>query len=557
MVSPKSSYENGLPGPNIRRHQQRRSAYALSFVQKVLAVASVAAIGLLYVVYGALHSERTLATFATDRAVLSGLSLDSWLEAEEVISYEQIYQNIGGGARARDAAIGAVIASPSTDEPDYYYQWVRDAAIIYKTITGQYLAGQFSANLVIVTSSSTDRKCHPRTSDRSLGKIARRYPENQESIGYCKFLFYTSLDLHCSGYLYDQYESGGIGEPKFHVDNSVFDHSWGRPQDDGPAIRATVLMAYANEYLTSGGEAKAIEYLYKNSLPADSVIKADLEYVSHNWQQDSVDLWEEVRGLHFFTMIVQLRAMLEGTRFAMRMSDPEAAEWYQKQAAAMHTKLDDFWSQGQGWIVSTLGRDPSSPRGGLDCGTILGSLHGMSDLQRAYSPESDKMLATHYNYVQSMKATYKINNGSNIPGVAVGRYPEDVYDGYHKSLGNPWYLCTSAAAQQMYAAAHSLRRAKNITVTEISEQFYQQFLPSASADSMFLASDRDYDTILSGMRALGDSFLATVRHFAATNGSLSEQYNRDTGIPQGARDLTWSYGAFISAVQQRRNELVI
>lgn len=78
------------------------------------------------------------------------------------------------------------------------------------------------------------------------------------------------------------------------MDNSVFNHSWGRPQDDGPAIRATVLIAYANHFLDNGGEPKAIEYLYRSTLPADSVIKADLEYISHIWQQDSVDLWEEV-----------------------------------------------------------------------------------------------------------------------------------------------------------------------------------------------------------------------------------------------------------------------
>lgn len=315
-------------------------------------------------------------------------------------------------------------------------------------------------------------------------------------------------------------------------------------------------MAYANSYLAAGGDSKSIALLYRKALPADSVIKADLEYVSHNWQQESTDLWEEVQGLHFFTLMVQLRSMAEGSRFATRMSDPEAAAWYKEQAIAMTTKLDDFWSAKDGWIISTIGRDPEKPRGGLDCGTILGSLHGSSDEQPAYSPGSDRMLATHYAYVQSMKSTYKINNASDIPGVAVGRYPEDVYDGYHKSLGNPWYLCTSAAAELMYAADDSIRKKKNITITKTSEQFYQQFLPTASADTVFSAGDKEYETILRGMRAHGDEFLATVRHFAQTNGSLSEQYNRDTGKPQGARDLTWSYGAFISAVQQRRGELV-
>jgi glucoamylase len=36
--------------------------------------------------------------------------------------------------------------------------------------------------------------------------------------------------------------SGGLGEPKFNADESAFTGSWGRPQRDGPALRATALM---------------------------------------------------------------------------------------------------------------------------------------------------------------------------------------------------------------------------------------------------------------------------------------------------------------------------
>lgn len=40
--------------------------------------------------------------------------------------------------------------------------------------------------------------------------------------------------------------TGGLGEPKFEVDGAAFTGSWGRPQRDGPALRATALIAYAN-----------------------------------------------------------------------------------------------------------------------------------------------------------------------------------------------------------------------------------------------------------------------------------------------------------------------
>lgn len=43
----------------------------------------------------------------------------------------------------------------------------------------------------------------------------------------------------------------GLGEPKFNVNASAFTGSWGRPQRDGPALRATAMIAYGN-YLIVG-----------------------------------------------------------------------------------------------------------------------------------------------------------------------------------------------------------------------------------------------------------------------------------------------------------------
>lgn len=36
----------------------------------------------------------------------------------------------------------------------------------------------------------------------------------------------------------------GLGEPKFNVDETAFTDSWGRPQRDGPALRATALVSF-------------------------------------------------------------------------------------------------------------------------------------------------------------------------------------------------------------------------------------------------------------------------------------------------------------------------
>lgn len=48
---------------------------------------------------------------------------ESWIASERGIAFESILDNIGGyGEGLNDVMRGAVIASPSKKDPDYYYQ---------------------------------------------------------------------------------------------------------------------------------------------------------------------------------------------------------------------------------------------------------------------------------------------------------------------------------------------------------------------------------------------------------------------------------------------------
>ncbi len=48
------------------------------------------------------------------------------------------------------------------------------------------------------------------------------------------------------------------------------------------------------------------------------------------------------------------------------------------------------------------------------------------------------------------------------------------------------------------------------------------------------------------MKAMANGFVNIVNSHAWPNGSLNEEFNKDNGFNQGARDLTWSYAAFVS-----------
>lgn len=107
-----------------------------------------------------------------------------------------------------------------------------------------------------------------------------------------------------------------LGEPKFYANGTGYWGEWGRPQNDGPALRALSLLRFINTYISRHGLEKALplirQKLYDNKLPTSTVLKMDLEYIAHKWHFPCFDLWEEIQGFHFYTRIVQRRALIEG-----------------------------------------------------------------------------------------------------------------------------------------------------------------------------------------------------------------------------------------------------
>ncbi len=106
-----------------------------------------------------------------------------------------------GGNQVPGVQSGAVIASPSTAGPNYFYSWVRDAALTMK---------------VVISQSTLDR-----TLVQNYANAEKVHQQNAAS------------------------SSSGQGEPKFNTDGSLFTGPWGRPQNDSPALRASALIAFA------------------------------------------------------------------------------------------------------------------------------------------------------------------------------------------------------------------------------------------------------------------------------------------------------------------------
>lgn len=112
------------------------------------------------------------------------------------------------------------------------------------------------------------------------------------------------------------------------------------------------------------------------------------------------------------------------------------------------------------------------------------------------------------------------------------------------------YLATTAVAEQLYDALYQWDRVGKLDVTDISLAFFKDFDAAVKTGS-YSAKNKTYKTLTSAIRTYADGFMSLVQHYTPSNGSLAEQYDRNTGTPLSANDLTWSYAAFLTAIQRR------
>lgn len=262
--------------------------------------------------------------------------------------------------------------------------------------------------------------------------------------------------------------------------------------------------------------------------------------------QTGYDLWEEVSGSSFFTTANQHRALVQGAALASALGT--SCNACGTVAPQILCFLQSFWSSSSGFIVANI--NENNGRTGKDTNTILSSISTFDPAAgcdaNTFQPCSDKALANHKVVTDSFRSVYSINSGiAEGTAVAVGRYPEDVY--YN---GNPWYLCTLAAAEQLYDALIVWKAQGSIQITSTSLAFFQDLYASAAVGT-YASGSTTYTALVSAVTAYAEGYLNVVATRAASNGSLSEQFDKSTGTPLSAYDLTWSYAAFLSAAARR------
>jgi glucoamylase len=419
-------------------------------------------------------------------------------------SVELLLQNLNHP----EVEVGTVIASPSKQNPDYFYHWTRDGALTMSSVFALSQSGRGKRSNV----------------DRYMYGFVDRTFKHQETFAFT-----------------------GLGEPKYYVNGEAYLGPWGRPQNDGPALRAVMLIDFANKKLAEGKKDYVWSKLYRAEIPANTVIKRDLEYVAHGWRDSSFDVWEEIKGTHFYTRIVQHRAMVLGAEIASRLQDHGASKFYFEQAKAIASEISRFWDQDRGIWLATIDRtDGIDYKSGLDTQVIL-ALNHVAGKNQLLKFSDQRSLSTIAKMEETFSSIYGINR-KGFKSTVYGRYPEDRYNGYNSNGGgNPWVLTTLGIAEYLGRLHKELADQGFVEVSQISLKFYRLLVGNDLNVGRYSVQSNEFARIQEGLSQKFDDLLGRVDFHSEPGFRLAEQINRETGYMQGAADLTWNYAAFITA----------
>jgi glucoamylase len=222
-----------------------------------------------------------------------------------------------------------------------------------------------------------------------------------------------------------------------------------------------------------------------------SLLKQDLAFVLAHARRPCFDIWEEEIGLHYYTLSVCEAALTAGGAWSLS-HDRELSADCQREACNLAALRQTFWLEDEGYTRSRLLSQGRSTKE-LDISVILAANHARLTCDLHLTTTLSRLAAL-------FRDSYAINCGQDH-GPAMGRYANDRY-----YSGGAYYLSTLGAAEFCYRA---------------------------------------------GDRTGGDAFLATVRRFTPENGYMSEQFDQTTGVQTSAKDLAWSYAAFLTCVHAR------
>jgi glucoamylase len=430
--------------------------------------------------------------------------LDGWIDRQYRHSAAALMRSVSpvgivkvrtGFAQTIRPQKGSIVASPVLGaydpEPDYFFHWFRDSAVVIDALRLLFhdpsIRGDFLADLAdFVQFSLTLQNLDGR---RLIGLPWR----DAVAPDFRQFVR-TDEDLSAA------HGAALSGETRVNPDGTLDISKWPRPQNDGPAMRAIALLQWQDSVRLDAELSTAV----------DTLVAADLAFTRSRWREASFDIWEEEKGLHYYTLRTAARALEAGAAwYELRGAASEAADC-RSEAGAILGLLDGYWREDLQFYKSRVLESGAPSSKELDISVIFAAIHA-GGTGPTHSVLDPRMHATLVRLETLFDAEYAINRHRGAGrGPAMGRYAGDVY-----YSGGAYYFSTLAAAEFCFrAAVHS---------------------PAGTE-----------------LIARGDAFLETVHAYTPPSGELSEQFDQHTGVQRSAQQLAWSYAAFITCTQARR-----
>ncbi|KGJ05334.1 glucoamylase [Paracoccus halophilus] len=415
-----------------------------------------------------------------------------WIEAQRLASARAMRgacsathltrHRAGFGWTLRPAA-GSMLASPRMagwdPEPDYFHHWVRDSAIVLRAVP-----------LAIATEPGTRAFWRQHLADfigfsLSISDPGRRGPARNPlrvttRASHAQYLRADAELAALSG-------AGWLEEPRVAADGTPDPEQWSRPQDDGPALRASAVM-------------EMLDLLPDTARPgAEALIARDLTHTARIAGRPCIGPWEETPPRRTtFTLLAQWDALDRGCAQGREGAPDSPLRAAADRVAALLAAAEDPATGG--WRESV-----EAPAGRLDAATCLAILHAGRH-SGPFAITHPRMRATMAALEAGFADLYPINR--DRPVAAIGRWLGDAYFD-----GNPWYPATLGFAELHYRIA-ATGEPGAFARAEAWMHLIQQVAPQPA-------------------------------------GPLPEQFDRRDGRPVSCLDLAWSAAAFLAAAAAR------
>lgn len=393
---------------------------------------------------------------------------------------------------------GCVIAAPSFPantpgvDQDYVYNWVRDAALTAMEMT--------VANIPAGPSGGVQQLIEYVTFAQTCQTNA------QPSLGHA-----------C-------YTINGYSRP------------W-TEQNDGPALQ-TLAMLQMYDQLDAPTQAIAKAVMTTNINYLLSVYQGVLVY-----QDVTTNLWEEHQGYSFFARSAQLLCLQAIKTNTIGLGVPQGTD---AAITWLQAALQQHWNGS--YYVSILNPQPAGYDPNIDivCACIYGAVPVTDTKLLATAAQLRSQWADDGQHPQ-----YPINVADKARGIGplLGRYPGDTYDGDsadHIDGDHPWALSTCNFAQLYYKLSNAITKTDTVPYDNLSAPFFSQ---------IGVTQATPVADVVTALQNAGDAMLDAVI-FHSDHLELSEQFDGDTGYEKSVKNLTWSYGAFLSAVREKTGQPV-